>query len=155
MLIYFENIVCIDEDEYNANYNTTYGVEIGNNLTISTVFRLLVEDFLINPHIDIDYRYLEYFSKKLKQKKFLYGLNYIKNCVFSYMNEETPKYHNKINLTGKTLEDLERYKKYFKQLFKTTHEYIKSVKSSLKKYDYTDQRNITLYNNRFSISLSS
>ena len=140
MLSYYENIICIDEDEYIANYNTTYGVEIGNNLKISNMFRLLVQDFLKNPQLSIDFRYLELCIAKL-DSELAYGLNYIKNCVFSYMNAETPIYNHTVE------PDLHMY--YFTSLVRRTNKHTETIQSWIKDNDYSKNDTINLYNNRF------
>jgi hypothetical protein len=88
---YYENIVGIDNDEYDANYTIHNSIEHRTSLDIPSLFILLIEDIYSGRVNKIDLRYLEYFiNGNYDLGDLQYDLNYIICLVFSYINEETP-----------------------------------------------------------------
>jgi hypothetical protein len=124
ILKFYENICCMNMEEYNMNYNTTYvSVEIKNTINLPILLRLLINDHVSGVSIDIDYRFLEQYigeyvnrqSDIPSQFDLQFDLNYIKNCVFSYMNLPT--------FTLPPINPDPVHRRYFEELFRrVSHE---------------------------------
>jgi hypothetical protein len=114
ILDYYENIVCIEPDEYTNNYNTMYGIEFKNKLYTPIFFKYLIEEFIENKN-KIDYRLLPHFIKLLFLDLY-YDVDYIITRVYEYMNVEKPELNYESNVESYPL--FEASKEYFTQLIK-------------------------------------